>query len=116
MAYDIFLQNNASKQEWVVTGLENTSDNNLYLRFEDFAMPTDAPEGEYTYAVIFNGRDDVTYELKDVLLESILHTGEGDVKLSILRPLIGLMKYGEVKSDNKTYRTDVNKDFYYRKK
>lgn len=116
MAYDIFLQNNASKQEWVVTGLENTSDNNLYLRFEEFSMPSDAPEGEYTYALIYNGREDVSYDLKDVLLESVIHTGEGDVVLKNLRPLVGLLKYGTVESANTTYRTDVNKDFYYRKK
>lgn len=116
MAYDIFLQNNSSKQEWVVTGLENSSDNNLYLRFDDFSMPVDAPEGEYTYALIYNGRDDVVYDLKDVLLESVLHTEEGDVTLRNLRPMIGLLKYGTVVSDNTTYRKDVNKDFYYRKK
>lgn len=115
MAYDIFLQNNASKQEWVVSGLENSSDNNLYLRFDDFQMPSDAPEGEYTYALIYNGRDDVVYTLKDVLLESVLHTGEGDVVLKNLRPMVGLLKYGNVETE-KTYRTDVNKDFYYRKK
>ena len=116
MAYDIFLQNNASKQEWVVTGLTNTSDNNLYMRFEDFEMPDGAPYGEYTYALIYNGRDDVTYDLKDVLLDSILHTEDGDVKLNDLRPMVGLLRYGDVPNANTTYRTDNNKDFYYRRK
>lgn len=40
--YDLLIQNNATKKEWVISGLENVSDNNLYFYFDDFEMPEDA--------------------------------------------------------------------------
>lgn len=115
MPFDLIIQNNASKKEWVIRGLDNVSPSNLYLQFDNFTMPADCPEGEYTYVCIYNERTDVIYEVKDELLKTILHTGEGDIELVHLRPLVGLLKYGTVKADA-TYRKDTNKDFYIRRK
>lgn len=110
MGYDIILQNSATKREYLVSGLTD-SGNRLAYVFEDFAMPEDAQFGEYYGALIWNGRRDVTYEFKDVVLETILHTNEGDVRLRDLRPEVFLMRYGTVEAEA-VYR-DNNTEYYY---
>lgn len=111
--YDIILQNNASKQEWAVTGLTDSGNAMAYV-FENFSMPADAPDGEYTGALIFNGREDVQYEFNDVLLDTLVKTEEGDVRLRDLRPEIFLLRYG-VPQEANVYRKE-NKNYYYKSK
>lgn len=113
MAFSLILQHTASRKEYVVNGLEDKGTPLSYV-FQDFVMPEDAPEGEYQGYLIYNGRKDVEYELKDVVLDSILHTEDGDVKLKDLRPEIFLMRYG-VPQSPAVYR-DNNTEYYYRKK
>ena len=112
--YDLILQNTASKQEWVIRGLVNVSNVNLYYQFEEFSMPEGANTGEYFYALIWNVRDDVEYTLKDDIMKTIVHTGDGDVKLKDLQPETGILRYGVIEGGN-TYR-NKNTDFVYRKK
>lgn len=114
MPFDLIMQNNASKQKFVITGLVDTSETPLAYIFEDFSMPEKAPEGEYSCVLFRNGRNDVWYELSDVLLDTIAHTDEGDVQVRFLRPEIFLLKYGEVKDPYKFRTTD--KSYIYRKK
>lgn len=110
MGYDIIIQNSATKQEYLISGLTD-SGNRLAYVFEDFVMPEGAQSGEYYGALIWNGRGDVEYEFKDVLLETILHTGEGDVQLKDLRPEVFLMRYGTVEA-SAVYK-DNNTEYYY---
>lgn len=111
--FDLILQNNASKQEWVIRGLQNTSESHLSYVIDNFEMPADAPEGEYFYALVWNIREDVEYELKDDILSSIVHTSDSEMQLRDLQPEIGLMRYGNVETKN-TYR-NKNNEFLYRK-
>ena len=111
--YDLILQNTASKQEWVLKGLVNVSTVNLYYQFNNFSMPTDAPTGEYFYALIWNVRTDVEYTLRDDILDTIVTTGEGSIKLKDLQPETGILRYGTVEQKN-NYR-NKNTDFIYRK-
>lgn len=111
--YSIIFQNNASKQEYVVNGLRDTGTPLAYV-FENFQMPEGAQPGEYSGYLFFNGRTDVEYELRDVVLDSILHTTVGDVLLRDLKPEIFLMRYGEVTPDAVYKTKDV--EYYYRKK
>ena len=91
--FDLILQNNASKELHLFTGLENTSDTNLFCRFN---LNLDAlRDGEYTYWLIFDGREDVTFDLNEVPLESVLHTEDGDVKLKDLKPKTGFLRIGQ---------------------
>lgn len=110
MGFDIILQNSATKKEYLVSGLIDKGNRLAYV-FEDFVMPEGAQSGEYYGALIWNGRRDVEYEFKDVLLETILHTDEGDVALKDLRPEVFLMRYGTVEADA-VYR-DKNTEYYY---
>lgn len=113
MGFDMIIQNNASKQEYVIQGLTDKGNPMAYL-FEDFEMPEGAQNGEYYGVLIWNGRDDVEYELKDVLLDTILHTSVGDVLLRDLRPEMFLLKYGTI--TNEVLSLDGDKEFlYYRK-
>lgn len=115
--FDLILQNNGTKQVKAIGGLSNASDNNLYYLFDNFEMPEDLQYGEYSYFLIRNDRDDVEYEFRDVVLDSILHTDDGDVILRDLRPEIGLLKYIDESSTTATptFR-DTERDYYYRKK
>lgn len=109
--YDLLLQNNASKEFFVYSGLTDTGGNHLYYRFD---KQLDVPDGEYTYAVLTNNRDDVEYDLNIPLLMTVIHTGEGDVLLRDLQPDTGLLRIGDGKAVL-DYDTDRDNDtiFYY---
>lgn len=89
MNFDIIFVNNASKKVKILQKQENVSEDKDYLSFENVEL--DLPDGEYTYAAIYNSRDDVRYEVKNDLLETIVMTDEGNVPLKVLRPLMGLL-------------------------
>lgn len=89
--YDLILQNNGSKEHFIYSGLTDNSLNHLYFQFD---VELDVPDGEYTYAVLINNRDDVEYELKTTILSTIIHTEEGDVVLRDLQPGTGLLQIG----------------------
>lgn len=96
MNFDIIFVNNASKKVKILQKQENVSEDKDYLSFENVEL--DLPDGEYTYAAIYNSRDDVRYDVKNDLLETIVLTDEGNVPLKVLRPLMGLLM---VKNDEK---------------
>lgn len=89
MNFDIIFVNNASKKVKILQKQENVSEDKDYLSFENVEL--DLPDGEYTYAAIYNSRDDVRYDVKNDLLETIVMTDEGNVPLKVLRPLMGLL-------------------------
>lgn len=91
--YDLLLQNNASKEFFIYSGLTDTGDNHLYYKFNiDLSTLKSA---EYTYVVLINNRDDVEYDMNTPILDTILHTGEGDVLLRDLQPSTGLLQIGD---------------------
>ena len=96
MNFDIIFVNNASKKVKILQKQENVSEDNDYLCFENVVL--DLPDGEYTYAAIYNARNDVRYDVKNDLLETVVMTDEGNVPLKVLRPLTGLLM---VKNENK---------------
>ena len=96
MKFDIIFMNNASKKVKILQKQENVSEDKDYLCFENVEL--DLPDGEYTYAAIYNDRDDVRYDVKNDLLETVVMTDEGNVPLKVLRPLMGLLM---VKNENK---------------
>ncbi len=111
--YDIIIQNSASKQTFLLTGNTDTSESHLYHRFE---VEIDAPEGEYVYACVRNDRDDVEYEFKTPLLDTIVHAGEDEILLRDLQPSTGLLRIGEnVAPENVYDKEDKNNNttFYY---
>ena len=111
--YDLLLENNASKEFFIYSGLTDISDNHLYYRFD---TELDVPDGEYTYVVLINNRDDVEYDLNIPILNTILHTGEGDVLLRDLQPSTGLLQIGDgvpVYENVYDKTQDNNLIFYY---
>ena len=96
MNFDIIFVNNASKKVKILQKQENVSEDKDYLCFENVEL--DLPDGEYTYAAIYNARDDVRYDVKNDLLETVVMTDEGNVPLKVLRPFTGLLM---VKNENK---------------
>ena len=112
--YDLLLQNNGSKEFFVFSGLTDISDNHLYYRF-DLDL-SDCKDGEYTYVVQANNRDDVVYDLNIPLLMTILHTEDGDVLLRDLQPATGLLRIGDgvpVYENIYDETQDNNTIFYY---
>lgn len=114
MPFDLIAQNTASKEVYLMSGLEDTSETTLAYVFENFQMPESAQEGEYNCVLFRNGRRDVEYEFNTELLSSIAHTSEGDVEFRNLRPEVFLMKYGHLDSPFAYQKTD--KIYAYRKK
>lgn len=96
MKFDIIFMNNASKKVKILQKQENVSKDKDYLCFENVEL--DLPDGEYTYAAIFNARDDVRYDVKNDLLETIAMVNKWNVPLKVLRPFTGLLK---VKNEGK---------------
>ena len=96
MNFDIIFVNNASKKVKILQKQENVSQDKDYLCFENVELGL--PDGEYTYAAIYNARDDVRYDVKNDLLETVVMTDEGNVPLRVLRPFTGLLM---VKNENK---------------
>ena len=85
----------------------------LYIEFDNLDIPDNAQNGEYSYAVIFNGRDDVEYEFKNVLLDSVVKTDDGNVLLRDLKPIVGLLRIGKVKELNE-YKGNTTNNYYYK--
>lgn len=112
MYYDIILQNNASKEFFVLSGLQNTSSTELYLQFEDIELPEGAQDGEYTYACVCNEESGVTYSPKTPILDTIVHSNEEDIVLGELKPYTGLLRVGKPQESN-VYDDTKNKTFYY---
>lgn len=111
--YDIILQNNASKQVFLLPGVDDKSESHLYHLFE---VKIDAPEGEYTYVIVYNERDDVEYEYKTPILDTVLHYGDDEsIVLRLLQPDTGLLRIGATIEPENTYIPDENNDttFYY---
>lgn len=90
--YDLIIVNNASKVFTLVQGLENIAPHHLYFEFENVEL--DVQEGEYTYVLIANDREDVVYDYRLPVLDTIVKTDEGNVQLRDLRPNIGLLRVG----------------------
>ena len=117
MLYDIIMQNNASREFSILQDLDDKSETPLYFRFEDVVL--DVPDGEYTYALVPNDRDDVTYDPKTPILDTIVHTNEGDVVLRFIKPYTGLLRVGNVEEMNiydeghMEYPYDDNNDNIY---
>ena len=101
--YDIILQNNASKEFTLLQGLTNVSLTDLYLQFDEVEL--DVPDGEYTYACFVNDREDVEYDLKTPILDTIVIADGKHIELRDLQPLTGLLRVGTVGEEN-DYDTD----------
>lgn len=118
--YDLILQNSASRQTFLYQGLTDYSTNHLYFKFD--VVLSDCPIGEATYVVLRNDRDDVTYDFRIPILDTIVHTEDGDVVLRDLQPVTGLLRVGKhIKEaniyDNTAYTGETTDDnntiFYY---
>lgn len=117
MFYDIILRNNASGEFFLLQGLIDRAETELYLEFEEVEL--NVPDGEYTYAAFVNDRDDVSYTFKTPLLDTIVHTTDRDIVLKDIQPFTGLMRVGNVESiniydeENVEYPYDDNNDIIY---
>lgn len=108
--FDLLLQNNATKVCYLLQELENVSTTDLYLEFVEVDL--DLPEGEYTYAVVPNDREDTEYVFTTPILKTLVITGDGQVELEDLNPRTGLLRIGKVERNNTVYDDD-NKTIYY---
>lgn len=109
--YDLILQNSVTNAVYLYSGLTDTSTTHLYHEFE---VEIDAPAGEYTYIVLKNTRDDVEYEFKTPIADSIVRADDQEVILRDLQPSTGLMRIGnEIKVVNTYDYNDKNTIYYY---
>lgn len=122
--YDIIMQNNASKEFFLLQGLEDEAVTELYIEFNDVDLPEGMPDGEYTYACFVNNREDVNYIFKTPILDTLVQTDDGEIELRYIKPYTGLLRVGEVNEANiydvsdTNYpyddgRTDNNEMIYY---
>lgn len=92
--YDILIQNNSSKEIFLLSGMTPYDETEYYINFQGIDMPEGVKSGEYTYAVILNDREDVDYTFNSVLLQTKVYVEETDESFTLeqLNPLTGLLK------------------------
>ncbi len=109
--YDLLIQNTASKKEYLITGLKDTSETYLAYVFEQFSFPEEAEEGEYVCFLYRNDRKDCVYTFNDDVPETEIETSDGTVKVKNLRPEMFIIKYGTIR---KPYvARQKNNEYYY---
>ena len=112
--YDIIILNNASKETFLYQGVEDVSDSYLYHEFD---IELDVPEGEYTYVVLKNTRDDVEYDFKTPILDSLVLVDDEKYLLRDFQPGTGLLRIGEnidpVNIYDKESENNNQQIFYY---
>lgn len=116
MLYDILIFNNSTKKDYLFQGQVDTSNNKLYHTFENLDL-SGLPSGEYTVYTVRNEYSTaVTWEVKDVPLNSILTYDGKQYQLSVLMPEINLLKIGtEATKDDSGYR-EKDTEYTYRKR
>lgn len=107
--YTLILRNNATNEVNVISGLTNISEKRLYLQFD---TDIDAPDGEYTYAVFPCDRNDVIYDFKANILDSVLSVDDTDFELRDLNPRYGLLRIGDV-VPTAQFDNDDKQTYYY---
>lgn len=112
--YDLILQNNGSKQEFLYMGIVPSEESTA--TFYKFDIDLDVPSGEYTYCLIMDMRDDVVYVLNDVILNSVVETSEGNVLVRNLNPMTGLLIVNPQDREDKKIYIKKNKDYIFYKK
>lgn len=111
---DLIFQNNGDRRMWIVSGITPAEQNHLIIKFTDLELPADAPEGEYTYALIVNEYGSaVTYNLKTDLLDTEVTYNDKTYILRDLAPITGLMRIGGVPTEKNIYQRK-NKNYYYK--
>ena len=115
MLYDILIFNNSTKKDYLYQGMVDNSTNSLRHIFN--LDLSELPSGEYNTYVIRNDYSTaVTWEIKDVPLESVLTYDGKQFKLDDLKPEISLLKVGvEATEDKNTYKPQ-NAEYAYRKR
>lgn len=117
--FDLILQNCGSKQIYIYKKLVNISENPSYLTFN---LDLDnIPSGDYNYSLFIDNRNDTEFIIKSDLTQSIVMTGEGNVKMSALNPMLGILRicdkieepiaYEEVLKEEE-YKVNNNLYFY----
>lgn len=110
--YDLILLNNASREFFLYSGLTDASETHLYHTFEELEM--DVPDGEYTYCLLRNERNDVEYDFKTPLGDTIVHADGQEILLRDLQTPTGLLRVGnEIKVVNTYDNNKENTIFYY---
>lgn len=121
--YRLILQNNATKEIHSIGGLVNTSETDLYLKFDDVSIDT-LEDGEYTYYCIMDNFDDTLVVVLDednggsVVLDFDIVVYDKGVEVSRtqlrdINPLVGLLRIGDVAATDNSYNNEENKTYYY---
>jgi hypothetical protein len=113
MKYDLFFKNNATNEVFQFLGIEELNQNPYYLTFEEFELPDNMGDGEYTY-VVFANILETEYRIESSILDSVAIVDGKEYPFRMLKPLTGLMKVGTPKNDL-LYKEVKNKDnnYYY---
>lgn len=114
MLYTLLLKNNATRSEYVISGLVDEGTDLLHC-FKGFHMPEGAQEGEYTYVLFIDNTTDPVYDLRDDILESVVTVADVSIAVKHLNPEVGVLKYEEIESDGK-FLINNNNNRYYTKK
>ena len=113
---DLILQNNSDKRVWIFSGLTDVSTSNQYVQFDNFEMPEDAPDGEYTYLLLQNYYSgSVEYKTAANIYDTIVVADGKEIEIKMLRPVGGLLRVGAEKQANIYQEKEKNKTFYYKK-
>jgi hypothetical protein len=109
--FDLLLYNKATKDYYFIKGLRDTSITPATREFKDFTMPQGAPFGEYQYFCFEDLRRDTGIIEDEQPLKCLITTQEGNVPLELIKPEMGILRYGECCGEKQTtlyLNTDVS--------
>lgn len=111
--FTMLLQNNASREVFILDGLQDIAVSPLYYTF-DLVMPDKAPAGEYTYYLIEASKS-ITPNSQPRL--SVVTLPDGTTKLlGDTKPEIGLFQYNTTDADTNIYPEKQKSFIYYDRK
>lgn len=111
--FTMLLQNNASREVFILDGLHNIAVSPLYYTF-DLVMPDKAPAGEYTY-YLTDVSNSITPNSQPLL--SVVTLPDGTTKLlGDTKPEIGLFMYNTTDADPNIYPEKQKSFIYYDRK
>lgn len=112
--FAMLLQNNASREVFVLYDLVDKAMNAMFYTFE-VAMPTTAQAGEYTYYII------PALSVKDIepnvqpLISNVIRSDGSRITLAELKPETGILRYEENGNDKNIYPKAQSSFIYYQR-
>ena len=109
LKFTLILKNNTSNEVTIYDNLHGEMTLSK-VTFDNIII--DSEDGEYTYLLFLNYRDDVEYIFYNNIIDSVVKIKNNYIPIKNLRPMIGILKIDNNKIENSVYENQYNLFFY----